>query len=169
LRRPRSVSNAGPPAQRRRDDDGRLDTNGGAKRTRSVPLHSCDAATKNRNFGLRWPYRHCLVNVRHNRREPNRTGLFGGKGGRNPRHGPCSARRGWSRCYPNSVAPGLTDTPAVRGDLTPEQIEAARHAIPIGRLGKPEDIADTIAFLALMRAGYITRAVIEANGGRQPP
>jgi NAD(P)-dependent dehydrogenase (short-subunit alcohol dehydrogenase family) len=69
----------------------------------------------------------------------------------------------------NSVAPGLTDTPAVRGDLTPEQIEAARQAIPIGRLGKPEDIADTIAFLASMRAGYITGAVIEANGGRQPP
>ena len=34
----------------------------------------------------------------------------------------------------NTVAPGLTDTPAVRGDLTAEQIEAARRAIPIGRL-----------------------------------
>jgi NAD(P)-dependent dehydrogenase (short-subunit alcohol dehydrogenase family) len=69
----------------------------------------------------------------------------------------------------NTVAPGLTDTPAVRGDLTAEQIEAARRAIPIGRLGKPEDIAETIAFLASSRAGYITGAVIEANGGRQPP
>ena len=69
----------------------------------------------------------------------------------------------------NTVAPGLTDTPAVRGDLTMEQIEAARRAIPIGRLGKPEDIAETIAFLASARAGYITGAVIEAHGGRQPP
>ena len=69
----------------------------------------------------------------------------------------------------NTVAPGLTDTPAVRGDLTAEQIEAARRAIPIGRLGRPEDIAETIAFLASARAGYITGAVIEANGGRQPP
>jgi len=69
----------------------------------------------------------------------------------------------------NTVAPGLTDTPAVRGDLTAEQIEAARRAIPIGRLGKPEDIAETIAFLASARAGYITGAVIEAHGGRQPP
>jgi NAD(P)-dependent dehydrogenase (short-subunit alcohol dehydrogenase family) len=69
----------------------------------------------------------------------------------------------------NTVAPGLTDTPAVRGDLTPQQIEAARQAIPIGRLGTPQDIAETIAFLASTRAGYITGAVIEANGGRQPP
>jgi 3-oxoacyl-[acyl-carrier protein] reductase len=69
----------------------------------------------------------------------------------------------------NTVAPGLTDTPAVRGDLTAEQIEAARRAIPIGRLGRPEDIAETIAFLASARAGYITGAVLEAHGGRQPP
>ena len=46
----------------------------------------------------------------------------------------------------------------MRGDLTAEQIEAARRAIPIGRLGRPEDIAETIAFLASARAGYITGA-----------
>jgi len=69
----------------------------------------------------------------------------------------------------NTVAPGLTDTPAVRGDLTAEQIEAARKMIPVGRLGKPEEIADIIAFLASPRAGYINGAVIEAHGGRQPP
>jgi 3-oxoacyl-[acyl-carrier protein] reductase len=69
----------------------------------------------------------------------------------------------------NTVAPGLTDTPAVRGELTADQLEAARRTIPLGRLGKPEDIAETIAFLASARAGYITGAVIEANGGRQPP
>jgi 3-oxoacyl-[acyl-carrier protein] reductase len=69
----------------------------------------------------------------------------------------------------NTVAPGLTDTPAVRGDLTAEQIEAARKMIPIGRLGKPEEIAEVIAFLASPRASYITGAVIQAHGGRQPP
>jgi 3-oxoacyl-[acyl-carrier protein] reductase len=69
----------------------------------------------------------------------------------------------------NTVAPGLTDTPAVHGDLTAEQIEAARKNIPIGRLGKPEEIAEVIAFLASPRASYITGAVIQAHGGRQPP
>jgi 3-oxoacyl-[acyl-carrier protein] reductase len=69
----------------------------------------------------------------------------------------------------NTVAPGLTDTPAVRGDLTPQQIDAARRMIPIGRLGKPDEIADIIAFLASPRSGYISGAVIEAHGGRQPP
>jgi NAD(P)-dependent dehydrogenase (short-subunit alcohol dehydrogenase family) len=69
----------------------------------------------------------------------------------------------------NTVAPGLTDTPAVRGDLTAEQIEAARRVIPLGRLGRPDDIAEIIAFLASPRSAYVTGAVIEANGGRQPP
>jgi NAD(P)-dependent dehydrogenase (short-subunit alcohol dehydrogenase family) len=69
----------------------------------------------------------------------------------------------------NVVAPGLTDTPAVRGDLTAAQIDAARKMIPIGRLGRPDDIAEIIAFLASPRAGYITGAVIEAHGGGQPP
>ena len=69
----------------------------------------------------------------------------------------------------NTVAPGAADTPAVRGDLTAEQIEAARKNIPIGRLGKPEEIAEVIAFLASPRASYITGAVIQAHGGRQPP
>jgi len=69
----------------------------------------------------------------------------------------------------NTVAPGLTDTPAVRGDLTVEQIAAARKMIPIGRLGRPEEIAEIIAFLASPRSGFITGAVIEAHGGRQPP
>ncbi|MFZ0527718.1 MAG: SDR family oxidoreductase [Xanthobacteraceae bacterium] len=57
----------------------------------------------------------------------------------------------------------------MRADLTAEQIAMARQAIPLGRLGRPEDIADIIAFLASPSAGYITGAVIEANGGRQPP
>ena len=39
--------------------------------------------------------------------------------------------------------------------------------IPIGRLGRPEEIAEIIAFLASPRASYITGAVVQAHGGRQ--
>jgi NAD(P)-dependent dehydrogenase (short-subunit alcohol dehydrogenase family) len=37
--------------------------------------------------------------------------------------------------------------------------------IPLGRIGKPEEIADAIAFLASERAAYITGQVISVNGG----
>ena len=58
--------------------------------------------------------------------------------------------------------------PAVRGDLTAEQIEAARRAIPIGRLGKPEDIAETIAFSRLA-ARAATSPAPSSSSERRPP
>ena len=43
--------------------------------------------------------------------------------------------------------------------------EEAVKQIPMGRFGKPEDIAKTVAFLASEEAGYITGQVIQADGG----
>ncbi len=64
----------------------------------------------------------------------------------------------------NAVAPGFIDTP-----MTQALPEAARtklaEAIPLARLGTPQDIADCVAWLASERASYVTGAVIRVNGG----
>lgn len=64
----------------------------------------------------------------------------------------------------NAVAPGFIDT-----EMTQAMTEAAREAtlqqIPLKRVGLPEDIAETVAFLASDRAGYITGQTISVDGG----
>ena len=64
----------------------------------------------------------------------------------------------------NAVAPGYIDT-----DMTavlPEKVKAAVLAqVPLGRMGRPEDIAETVAFLASDRAAYITGQTIQVDGG----
>jgi NAD(P)-dependent dehydrogenase (short-subunit alcohol dehydrogenase family) len=64
----------------------------------------------------------------------------------------------------NAVAPGTTDTDILKG-FTDEQMAAINEAIPIGRLGRPEEIAATVAFLASDAAAFITGAIIDVNGG----
>jgi len=61
----------------------------------------------------------------------------------------------------NSVAPGVIDTGMVSGELR----ERVLPMVPLGRIGKPEDVAGTVAFLCSEDAGYITRQVISVNGG----
>jgi NAD(P)-dependent dehydrogenase (short-subunit alcohol dehydrogenase family) len=64
----------------------------------------------------------------------------------------------------NAVAPGTTDTDILKG-FTAEQMAAINEAIPVGRLGRPEEIAAMVAFLASDAAAFITGAVIDVNGG----
>lgn len=61
----------------------------------------------------------------------------------------------------NCVAPGLVETEM----LNPEVIEHALKLVPAGRVGQPEEVAATVAFLMSEPAGYITRQVISVNGG----
>jgi 3-oxoacyl-[acyl-carrier protein] reductase len=64
----------------------------------------------------------------------------------------------------NAVAPGFIDTP-----MTQALPEAAKtkmfEAIPLARLGTPQDIADCVAWLSSDKASYVTGAVIRVNGG----
>ena len=64
----------------------------------------------------------------------------------------------------NTVAPGFIDTDMTQ-DLTDEQKEAIFSQVPANRLGKPEEIATTVAFLASDAAAYITGETIHVNGG----
>ena len=61
----------------------------------------------------------------------------------------------------NCVAPGLIDTEMV----PPEALEQALAAIPLRRIGQPEEVAALVAFLLRPEAAYITRQVISVNGG----
>ncbi len=65
----------------------------------------------------------------------------------------------------NAVAPGYVDTEMVRL-IAPDILEKIVAKIPAGRLGKVEEIARTVLFLAADEGGYITGATISANGGQ---
>lgn len=64
----------------------------------------------------------------------------------------------------NAVCPGFVETTII--ESIPEKVlETMRARVPLGRLGRPEDIANTYAFLASDEASYINGAVIEVSGG----
>lgn len=64
----------------------------------------------------------------------------------------------------NSVAPGFIDTDMTK-DLPEEQRTGLLDQISLGRLGKPEEIASVVSFLASDRAAYITGETLHVNGG----
>jgi len=64
----------------------------------------------------------------------------------------------------NCIAPGLIDTDMTKG-LPEEQKAAMLKAIPVARLGQPEDVAHAVAFLASSQAGFITGVTLHVNGG----
>ncbi len=64
----------------------------------------------------------------------------------------------------NVVCPGFVETPIL--DSIPEKVlRAMVERVPLGRLAKPEEIANTYAFLASDEASYINGAVVEVSGG----
>ena len=72
----------------------------------------------------------------------------------------------------NLVAPGLTSTPRVLGrlDLLGNHfLEKQISLIPIGRIGKPEEVAAAVCFLASDAASFITGAILDVNGGAFMP
>ncbi len=70
----------------------------------------------------------------------------------------------------NAVCPGPTDTPLLRsfldqGEYGQKLYDGLKRAIPLKRLGRPEDLPGIVAFLASDDAGFITGEVISVSGG----
>lgn len=66
----------------------------------------------------------------------------------------------------NAVCPGFIDTPMLRMMDDPEKGQAVLDtAVPLGRLGRPEDVARTVVFLASDDAAYVTGVALAVDGG----
>jgi 3-oxoacyl-[acyl-carrier protein] reductase len=64
----------------------------------------------------------------------------------------------------NVVAPGFVDT-AMTEALDAAQRERLMAAIPLGRMGRPEDVAGAVVYLASDEAGWVSGATLHVNGG----
>jgi 3-oxoacyl-[acyl-carrier protein] reductase len=64
----------------------------------------------------------------------------------------------------NAVAPGVIQTPMLAG-LKPEVLAEYEKQIPVGRIGRPEDVAHAILFFACEESGYITGQTLPITGG----
>jgi NAD(P)-dependent dehydrogenase (short-subunit alcohol dehydrogenase family) len=70
----------------------------------------------------------------------------------------------------NAVGPGKIDTPLLRAGRSPEEWEVVKRtyeaAVPMGRLGRPEEVAAVIEFLLSDRAAFVTGQLVQPNGGQ---
>jgi meso-butanediol dehydrogenase / (S,S)-butanediol dehydrogenase / diacetyl reductase len=68
------------------------------------------------------------------------------------------------RC--NCICPGAIETPLLVGSASPQMLEKFREVIPLGRLGRPEEMANVALFLASDLASFVTGAAFVADGGQ---
>lgn len=64
----------------------------------------------------------------------------------------------------NAIAPGPVESPLTR-QWPPQMLDELRGSVPLGRLGRPADVAHAVAFLASDAAAFITGEVLDVNGG----
>ncbi len=67
----------------------------------------------------------------------------------------------------NSLSPGITDTPQPRAHTSEEDFYAKARSVPLGRVGRPEEMAQAAIFLLENESSFITGQDIRINGGAQ--
>ena len=98
-------------------------------------------------------------------------GVFGGVGYSAAKAGQLGFARALARelgpvgVTVNSVAPGLIDTDITAGKLVGEKEKEVLAGVPVGRKGRPSDVADLITYLCREESGYITGVTYDVNGG----
>lgn len=65
----------------------------------------------------------------------------------------------------NTISPGYIET-SILTAMKKEVIDKINRSIPVGRLGKPEEIAEAVSFLVSEEAGFITGSNLDINGGQ---
>jgi 3-oxoacyl-[acyl-carrier protein] reductase len=65
----------------------------------------------------------------------------------------------------NCVAPAIVETAKLRERMSRPQLEAISNHVPLGRVGRPSDIAEAIAFFATDQSSWITGTVLDITGG----
>jgi NAD(P)-dependent dehydrogenase (short-subunit alcohol dehydrogenase family) len=64
----------------------------------------------------------------------------------------------------NAVCPGMVDTPMIRNALSEEEIGALSEATPVGRIARPEEVAEMVLWLCSDKASYVTGQAIAVDG-----
>ena len=70
-----------------------------------------------------------------------------------------------SRIRCNAILPGITETDAVKNNLSPEYSRLFLRHTPLGRMGTPEEVAAAVVYLASNESDYTTGQLIEVGGG----
>lgn len=65
----------------------------------------------------------------------------------------------------NAVSPGPIETDGMKKIYSPHRRDQLFSSIPLGRLGRPEEVAAAVVFLASDKADYVTGKVLDVNGG----
>jgi glucose 1-dehydrogenase len=66
----------------------------------------------------------------------------------------------------NNVAPGAIATPINAATLSdPAKVKRLQELVPLGRIGRPEEVAEVVLFLASDRSGYVTGSTYYVDGG----
>jgi glucose 1-dehydrogenase len=96
---------------------------------------------------------------------PNSTAYNGAKAAVNQMSRTWAAELAGHGVRVNFIEPGWIDTPGERTFYSEEQIQAEGRKLPLGRLGRPEDIAAAVRYLVSDQAAYVTGACLRVDGG----